>query len=69
MMKKSAVALSVATLAMGAALIPAAVTKADSPTQIASGEAAQPKTTTPTGQSSPCAPGSGCHHNSKPTTS
>ena len=40
MMKKSAVALSVATLAMGAALIPAAVTKADSPTQIASGEAA-----------------------------
>ena len=72
MLKKSAVALSVATFAMGAALLPAAVAKADSaqsPQQIASGEQTTPKTTTPTGQSNPCAAGSGCHHGSKPQTS
>ncbi len=72
MLKKSAIALSAATLAVGAAILPAAVAKAEGPAaqQVAAGEQTKPKVTTPTGQSNPCAAGDGgCHHGPKPQTS
>ena len=71
MLRKSAIALSVAGLALGAATLPAAVAKAagdKAPLQTASCSPCKPQTTTSPGQSTPWE-SEGCGHSTKPTTS